>query len=77
MKKKEQQVGIRAQIMSRMSKTVLAATIIIGIIGTIMNYISTMNLLEQTLTETAGIAAERVEQELLVYSGIVYERIRL
>ena len=73
MKKREQQTGIRAKIMSRMSKTVLTATIIIGIVGTIMNYISTMNLLEQTLTETVQIAAERVDQELLVYSSIVYE----
>lgn len=73
MKKREQNEGIRAKIMSRMSKTVLAATIIIGIVGTIMNYVSTMNLLEQTLTETVQIAAERVEQELEVYSSIVYE----
>ena len=73
MKKKVKQENIRTKIMSRMSKTILAATIIIGIVGTIMNYISTMNLLEQTLTETVQIAAERVEQELQVYSNIVYE----
>ena len=73
MNKQNEKETIRAKIMSRMSKTVLIATIIIGIVATIMNYISTMNLLEDTLTETVKIAGERVEQELLVYSSIVYE----
>ena len=36
-------------------------------------YKGTMNLLEDTLTETVKIAGERVEQELMVYSNIVYE----
>ena len=73
MKKKEQQDSIRTKIMSRMSKTILIATIIIGLLGTILNYVSTMNLLEQTMTEAARIAAERVEQELSAYSNMVYE----
>lgn len=73
MKKKEQQASIRTKIMSRMSKTILVATIIVGIVGTIMNYISTMNLLEQTMTENVQIAADRVEQELLSYTNMVYE----
>ena len=73
MQKNTREDSIRAKIMLRMSTTVLVATLIIGVISAIMNYISTMNLIEQTMTETAQIAAERVEQELLVYSKIAYE----
>lgn len=73
MQKNVREESIRAKIMLRMSVTVLVATLIIGVISTVMNYISTMNLIKQTMTETAQIAAERVEQELLVYSKIAYE----
>lgn len=73
MQKSTRDDSIRVKIMLRMSTTVLIATLIIGIITTVMNYISTMSLIEQTMTETAQIAAERVEQELLVYSKIAYE----
>lgn len=73
MRKKQKDDSIRSQIMTRMSMTVLIATLIIGIVGAILNTVSTFRLLEQTMTETAHIAAERVEQELLAYSYIVYE----
>lgn len=73
MQKNTREDSIRAKIMLRMSATVLVALLIIGIISTVMNFISTMSLIEQTMTETAQIAAERVEQELLVYSKIAYE----
>lgn len=69
----KKQDSIRAKIMSRMSKTVLVGTVIIGVISALLNFFSTMNLLEQTMTETVQIAAERVEQELSAYCNIVYE----
>ena len=73
MKKKQKNDSIRSQIMSRMSTTVLIATLILGIVGATLNAVSTFQLLEQTMTETARIASERVEQELQAYSNIVYE----
>ncbi len=73
MQKNTREDSIRSKIMLRMSATVLVALLVIGVISTVMNFISTMNLIEQTMTETAQIAAERVEQELLVYSKIAYE----
>ena len=73
MGRKQNNDSIRVQIMNRMSSTVLIATLIIGVVGAILNAISTFRLLEQSMTETARIAAERVEQELQAYSNIVYE----
>ena len=73
MKRKQKNDSIRSQIMNRMSTTVLIATLILGLVGAVLNSVSTFQLLEQTMTETAHIAAERVEQELLAYSNIVYE----
>lgn len=72
-KKKKNQQSIRAKIMSRMSRTVLVGTVIVAVICTVLNLASTTSLLEKTMTQTAQIAAERVEQELVAYSNIVYE----
>ena len=71
--KKRKQDSIRAKIMSRMSTTVLVGTMIIGIFGVVLNFTSTIRLLQKTMAETVEIAAERVEQELYAYSNIVYE----
>ena len=73
MRKKEQQESIRVKIMSRMSKTVLVATVIMAIVGAVLNFVSTMSLLEKTMTESAQLAADRVQQELFAYENIVYE----
>ncbi len=73
MQKNNREDSIRSKIMLRMSVTILIATLMLGVISAVMNFVSTMNLIEQTMTETARIAAERVEQELLVYSKIAYE----
>ena len=73
MQKNTREASIRSKIMLRMSVTILIATLVLGIITVAMNFVSTMKLIEQTMTETARIAAERVEQELLVYSKIAYE----
>ena len=73
MQKNTREDSIRSKIMLRMSVTIVIATLVLGIITVVMNFVSTMNLIEQTMTETARIAAERVEQELLVYSKIAYE----
>ena len=71
--KKRQQDSIQARIMSRMSTTVLVGTVLIGILGVVLNFTSTIRLLQQTTTEAVCIAAERVDQELSAYSNIVYE----
>lgn len=65
--------SIRKKIMLRMSVTILIATLMTGMLGAVMNYNSTMTLLEQTMLEAAELAATCVEAELQAYSNIAYE----
>ena len=65
--------SIRRKIMLRMSATILVATLLTGMIGAIMNYNSTMTLVEQTMLEAVKLAANCVEGELQAYSNIAYE----
>ena len=65
--------SIRKKIMLRMSVTILIATLLTGMFGALMNYNSTMTLLEQTMLEAVELAANCVEAELQSYSNIAYE----
>lgn len=64
---------IRAKIRLCMSLTLLASLTIMGVVTVVMNLRSTLSTLEQTMMETAEIAAERVEKELEIYKQIAYE----
>ncbi len=64
---------IRAKIRFCMSVTLLVALLVMGAATIGMSWSSTMSTLEQTMTETAAIAAERVEKELDAYQQIAYE----
>ena len=65
--------SIRSKIMLRMSLTVLISLLISGIISAVLNYTSTVSLLETTMAETAILAAERVAYELDSYENIAWE----
>lgn len=65
--------SIRAKIMTGMSLTVIIALTLLGGISIYMNYSSSNQLLEQTMAETARIAAERVTQELTAYTNVALE----
>jgi len=56
-----------------MSITLLVSLLAMGVTTIGMSWSSTMSTLEQTMTETAQIAAERVEKELDAYQQIAYE----
>ena len=72
-KNEEKKQTIRTKILSKMLATVLISAFTVGLLGFVLNYTSTIKLLDQNMNETARIAAERVEQELLVYVNIAYE----
>lgn len=65
--------SIRGKILLTFIVTVLAALLAVGGFSIYVNYSSTMDLLEQTMTETAEIAAERVEKELDIYRKVASE----
>ena len=65
--------SIRAKIRLCMSPTVSLSLIIVAVITMVLNYKSTLSTLQQTMTETSRIAAERVEMELESYKKVVCE----
>ena len=64
---------IQHKIMLCMSATVLVALLITGVFSVMLNFSTISHSLEQTMTETAIIASERVAQELIAYTNIVKE----
>lgn len=65
--------SIRTKITLCLILTVLVSLIASGASGIILNYNSTMSTVEQMMTETAVLAAGRVEQELMAYKNAVME----
>ncbi|MDO5601278.1 MAG: methyl-accepting chemotaxis protein [Oscillospiraceae bacterium] len=58
---------IRGKIIKGMAVMVILTAVAMGIMGGIFNYLSAMDTLETTMTETAKLAAQRVEKELNAY----------
>ena len=56
--------SIQKQITACFLALVLVASLLCGGVGILTNYISANSLLEQTLTTTASLAADRVSYEL-------------
>lgn len=65
--------SIRTKITLCLILTVLAGQAASGIASIIPNYNSTMSTVEQMMCETAVLAADRVEQELLAYKVAVMD----
>lgn len=65
--------SIKDKILFSVLLIVLLSTSIMGITSGILNYISTLDTLKQTVTETATLAAERIEKELTSYKNIAIE----
>ena len=64
---------IKGRIARLVIIVVVAAILIVGGVSILLNYNSTNKMLEQTMTETAKLAAERVGQELNKYETIAME----
>jgi len=61
---------IRGKILLCMTLTMLVSLLTVGTIGVVLNYISANSILQQTMTQTAKVAAERIEQELIAYTNV-------
>ena len=59
--------------MTQVSIMMLVALLLTSSVSAFLNYNSTMHLLEQTMTETALLASERIQQELTAYSNVAKE----
>ena len=65
--------SIRIKITLCLILTVLAGLAVSGSFSIALNYDSTMSTVEQMMSETAVLAAERVQQELTAYKNVVIE----
>ena len=65
--------SIRTKITLCLVLTVLIGLVASGVSSIIPNYNSTMSTVEQMMSETAVLAAGRVEQELMAYKNVVMD----
>ena len=69
--------SIRKKITVSLMATVLTALAAVGASSIMLNYRSTIATVEQLMSETAGLAAERVEQELVAYKNVAMDTGRI
>lgn len=65
--------SIKTKILVCMTLTVLVSLLTVGGISMYLNYASTNDTLEQTMQETAMLAAERVEKEIDIQKAVAIE----
>ena len=65
--------SIRKKITVCLMATVLTALILVGAVSISMNYRNTLSTVEQMMSETAVLAAERIEQELTAYKNVAMD----
>lgn len=65
--------SIKTKILVSMIATVTLSLALVGAVTIYLNYSSLNSTLEQTMTETAGIAADRISQQLQAYENIAFE----
>ena len=65
--------SIRTKITLIMTAVTLVAVLLVGSVSSVMSLNATNKLLEQTVSETVALAAERVQEELNTYTQIAYE----
>lgn len=65
--------SIRKKITICLMATVLIALIAVGSSSITLNYRSTIATVDQMMSETAVLAAERIEQELTAYKNVAMD----
>ena len=65
--------SIRKKITVCLMATVLAALVLVGASSITLNYRSTIATVDQMMSETAVLAAERIEQELTAYKNVAMD----
>ncbi len=65
--------SIRKKITVCLMATVLAALVLVGASSITLNYRSTIATVDQMMSETAVLAAERIQQELTAYANVAMD----
>jgi len=66
-------ISIKSKIIFNILSIVIVLSVTLGTISSFLSYKSTHDTLEQTMTETAKLASDRVHTELELYSNIAAE----
>ena len=69
--------SIRKKITISLMATVLTALIAVGASSILLNYRSTLATVKEMMSETAVLAAERIEQELTAYKNVAVDTGRI
>lgn len=64
---------IKRKILLSISSMILISLTILGVVSAWLNYYSTMDLLEQNMTEMAVVASDRVAKELQAYTNVAID----
>ena len=73
----EEMKSIRRKITVCLMATVLIALVLVGSVSITLNYRSTIATVDQLMSETAVLAAERIEQELTAYKNVAMDTGRI
>lgn len=66
-------VSIEKKISSNFARTIMICCIVLGVITSILSYISSVNAVSETINNTSGVAADYVAAALREYVAIAYE----
>lgn len=72
-KRTKEERTIKKKIVKTMAIVVVVAQLVLGAVCSIMSYTSTVDTLKNSMTETAKLAAERVEWEIQQYKTLAEE----
>ena len=67
--------SIRKKITVCLMATVVIALVLVGSVSITLNYKNTVATVDQMLSETAVLAAERIEQELTAYKNVAMDTV--
>ena len=71
--KKGQFVSIEKKISKRFAQTILICCVLLGLVTSILSYISSISAVSNTMNSTSDIAASYVAAALKQYTAIAYE----
>ena len=71
--KEDQFIGIEKKISKSFGKMIIFCCIVLGVISSILSYISSISAVSKTLNNTSDVAASYVASALEVYVSIAYE----
>lgn len=66
-------VSIEKKISSNFARTIMICCIVLGVITSILSYVSSINAVSETINNTSGVAANYVSAALQEYVAIAYE----